>query len=65
MRMNLRRAAIAGGIVALIGSSAVAATSPTPVPTFLYVLAVAGGMWLIALGVLVLIDRRGRRERLD
>jgi hypothetical protein len=55
--MNLRRAAIAGGVVAVISASGVAAMSEAPFPTFLYVLAVAVAFGLVALGILALIGR--------
>jgi NADH:ubiquinone oxidoreductase subunit K len=60
--MNSRRAAIAGGAIALVAASGQAATSETPLPTFVYVLAVAAVFVLVGLAVLALIDRRGRRS---
>lgn len=65
MRLNLRRAAIAGGAMALVLPAAIAARSPTPFQTFLYVLAVVLAMGLIGMAILVAIDRRGRRHSED
>jgi hypothetical protein len=60
--MNLRRGAIAGGVVAVVSASGTAAISEAPLPTFLFVLAVAVVFGLPAVGMVALVDRVRRRS---
>ena len=62
MRLDLRRGLIAGTALALVLSASTAARSSTPFQTFVYALAVALAMVLLATAILVAIDRRGRRR---
>ena len=62
MRLNLRRGLIAGTALALVLAASTSARSITPLQTFAYVLAVAMVSVLVAMGVVVAIDRRERRR---
>ena len=62
MRLNLRRGLMAGTALAVVLATSVAARSSAPLQTFGYVLAVALAMVLLAMAIIVAIDRRARRR---